>query len=142
MGGATVLMAAGEPLPKNVKCVIADCPFSSPIEIISKVGAEKGAPGFLIKALSIVGARIFGGFSLTSNSPISAVKRASVPILLMHGEGDTFVPDYMSDKIHASNPKIRIEKFPGADHATCYLADTERYFALADSFVDEALKED
>ena len=37
MGAATVLMAAGHPLPENVLGVLADCSYSSPKEIIQKV---------------------------------------------------------------------------------------------------------
>ena len=36
MGASTVLMASSFDLPKNVVGVIADCPFSSPKEIIIK----------------------------------------------------------------------------------------------------------
>lgn len=141
MGAATVLMAAGQSLPNNVKCVIADSPYSSPVEIIEKVGAEKGIPKLIVGALAVTGAKIFGRFSLTSDSPVMAVKRAAVPILLMHGEADTFVPAYMSDEIYNSNQSVKLKKFPRADHAVCYLADTDRYLALVNAFVDEALKE-
>ena len=140
MGGATVLMAAGEPLPENVRCVIADSPYSSPVDIIAKVGAEKGFPRFLIKPLAILGARLFGGFSLTSCSPAEAVKRATVPVLIVHGDGDTFVPDYMSDEIFRANPNIILRKFSGAEHAASYLADTEGYLRLVDGFVDDCLE--
>ena len=142
MGGATVLMAAGETLPSNVRCVLADSPYSSPIDIIAKVGVEKGFPRFLIRPLAIVGARLFGGFSLTSCSPVEAVKRATVPILVVHGDADTFVPDYMSDEIYASNTNIILRKFSGADHAASYLSDTEGYLELVDGFVDEFTKGD
>ncbi len=141
MGGATVLMAAGEELPENVKGIIADSPYSSPIDIIARVGGESGIPAPLVKLFAIMGARIFGGFSLTESSPVSAVKKAKVPILLVHGEADTLVPYYMCDKIHTANPSTVLKKFPGADHAVSYLCDTEGYLALADGFVDEVLKE-
>ena len=140
MGAATVLMAAGEPMPRNVRCVIADSPYSSPIDIIAKVGVEKGFPRLLIKPLAIVGARLFGGFSLTSDSPKEAVRRAKIPILLIHGDADSFVPDYMSDEIAAENPSIILKKFPGADHAASYLADTDGYLKLICGFVDEHIK--
>ena len=139
MGGATVLMAAGEPLPKNVRCVIADSPYSAPIDIIVKVAREKGVFAPIIKPIVIFGAWLFGGFSIISSSPREAVGRATVPILIVHGDADTFVPDYMSDEILAANPSIILRKFSGADHAASYLADTENYLALVDGFVDENL---
>ena len=37
MGAATVMMASGEDLPKNVICTLADCGYSSAKEIIKKV---------------------------------------------------------------------------------------------------------
>ena len=40
MGAATVLMASGKKLPENVKCILADCPYSTPREIISKTIVE------------------------------------------------------------------------------------------------------
>ena len=39
MGAATVLMAAGEKLPENVVCVLADCPYSSQKDIIKRLSA-------------------------------------------------------------------------------------------------------
>lgn len=139
MGAATVLMAAGEDMPENVKGVIADCPYSSPVDIIARVGGASGVPEPFVKLFAITGARIFGGFSLLESSPREAVKRARVPILLIHGEADTFVPAYMSDEIYAANPNIILKKFPEADHAVSYLCDTDGYLALADGFVDDVL---
>ena len=37
MGAATVMMASAKELPKNVVCVLADCGYTSPKEIICKV---------------------------------------------------------------------------------------------------------
>jgi len=44
MGAATVLMASGLGLPENVKCIVADCPYSSPRAIISKVCRDMRLP--------------------------------------------------------------------------------------------------
>ena len=46
MGGATVLMASELDLPENVKCIVSDCPYTSPYEIIAgerRVKASKMA---------------------------------------------------------------------------------------------------
>ena len=47
MGAATVLMASELPLPANVKCIIADCPYSSPEAIIRTVCGAFGLFGVL-----------------------------------------------------------------------------------------------
>ena len=49
MGAATVIMASELDLPKNVKLVVADCPFSSAEDIIVKVTSETPCPLFLLK---------------------------------------------------------------------------------------------
>ena len=139
MGGATVLMAAGEKLPESVKCVIADCPYSSPIDIITRVATQKGAPAFLARRTATLGARIFAKFSILESSPVEAVRCADIPILIIHGAEDSFVPCYMSEEIQAKNPSIILEKIEGADHAVSYLADTERYRSVTDGFLKKAL---
>ena len=140
MGAGTVLMASELPLPENVFGILADCPFSTPLEIIKKVGRDMKLPATILTPLIMLAARLFGGFSITAASPVAAVKRIAVPLLVIHGESDTFVPSYMSDEIAAANPSVMLEKFPDADHAACYLADTERYLKLVDGFVDENIK--
>ena len=142
MGAGTVIMAAGEALPESVVGVIADCPFSTPIKIIEKVGEERGFPKAIIKPLVTLGARLFGGFSLTEASPVEAAARARVPILIIHGDADTFVPFSMSEEIQRANPSIILERIEGADHAVSYLKDTEAYTAAVAKFTKEVLGED
>ena len=136
MGAATVLMAAAEELPKNVLGVVADCPYSTPLEIIKKVARDMGYPARLATPFIILGARIFGRFSINSNSPLAAVKNAKLPILLIHGEADEFVPCDMSRQIAAENPDIIFATFPGADHGISYFEDNERYLSIVDGFVN------
>ena len=64
MGAATVLMATGLELPSNVKCVIADCPYSSPSGIIRKVCVDRGLPPKPLFPLLRLGAILFGHFRL------------------------------------------------------------------------------
>ena len=139
MGAATVLMAAGEDLPDSVKGVIADCPYSSPIDIICRVGKRMHIPAFVTRIIAPIGARVYGGFSLYESSPVSAVSRAKVPILLIHGEADNFVPLYMSREIAAKNPEIRLLTFPLARHGFSFLVDTDRYRIAVREFIAEAI---
>lgn len=135
MGAATVLMASELNLPKQVRGILADCPYTSPAEIISTVGKSKGIPMKLALPMAELGARIWGGFSLSSVSALSTVRLARVPILLIHGEADKFVPCEMSRRIAGANPKlIELHTFPGAGHGLSYLVDTERYVNLVQEF--------
>ena len=141
MGAATVLMASGLELPKNVKGVIADCPYSSPRDIIQKVCADRGLPPRLTYPFIRLGARLYGGFSLTDEGAVSAVSHAQVPILLIHGEDDRFVPCDMSRRIRDAAPEksIRLETFPGAGHGVSYLVDPVHYRRVTAEFVKECL---
>lgn len=140
MGAATVLMASGLALPKNVKGIIADCPYSSPLDIILEVGKQTGYPTKLIRPFVIWGAKIFGGFDVTEISAEEAVRSSKIPILLIHGVDDNFVPAEMSEEIAKANPeKVTRHTFPGADHALSYMVDTPRYRKLVTEFVQHVL---
>ena len=135
MGASTVLMAAGLGLPDNVKGIIADCPFTSPGQIVKSVMAGMGLPAFPLYPLLAAGARVFAGFGMEEADAAEAVRSTDIPILLIHGEDDRFVPCEMSRAIAAANPNIRLETFPGAGHGLSFLADRERYAALAEDFI-------
>ncbi len=141
MGAATVLMAAGESeLPENVVGVVADCPYSSPIDIIAHVAKKLHIPSPVTRIIAPIGAKLYGGFSLFESSPQKAVKEARVPILLIHGDADKFVPHYMSERIAMANKNIRFISIAGAGHGFGYLVDTKKYTDEVNSFVDRLAK--
>ena len=136
MGAATVLMAAGLELPQNVLGIIADSPYSCPRAIIRKVcGQDMHLPAAIVCPLVELAGRLFGGFSLSDSSPREAVKQAKVPILIIHGEDDRFVPCDMSREIaeNCASP-VRRETFPGAGHGLSYIVDTQRYSRVTAEF--------
>lgn len=137
MGAACVIMAAGESLPSAVNGVLADCPYSAPIEIIARVGGKKGIPKPLVKLFCTVGARLFGGFALTSFSALEAVEKTKLPILIIHGDADDFVPLSMSEELKKRNPSIILKTVSGADHAVAYLADTDGYVREVKKFTEQ-----
>lgn len=143
MGAATVLMVAGMPeLPNNVHGVVADCPYSSPEAIIRKVAREDmHLPAGAMMPLAHLAARLIGGFSLTADSPVEAVKRAKIPMLVIHGEDDRFVPCSMSREIHRANPDlVQLETFPGAGHGLSYIVDPGRYRRTVIGFEKKILR--
>lgn len=136
MGAATVLMASGLNLPQNVKGIIADCPYSSPIDIIVHVGKTYPLPQWLIRPFAILGAKIYGGFNLLETDAKQSVSHSKAPILILHGQADGFVPQEMSDIVTANPTLVRRITFPGADHALSYLSDTPRYCQEVKVFVN------
>lgn len=137
MGAATVLMVSGMDLPGNVKAVIADCPYDAPANIIKKVlGKDMGMPVKLVYPLIRFGGMVYGRFNLNADSPLAAVQKAKVPILLIHGDDDRFVPYEMSCNLHAAAPKaISFHTIPGAGHALNYAAAPEEFAQIVTEFL-------
>ena len=136
MGAATVLMASELNLPSNVIAITADCPYSSPGAIIRKVCEDIKLPGKLLYPFVVLGALVFGKFRIWESSAVEAVKHMNIPILLIHGDDDRFVPCQMSKEIYeacASDKKLAL--FPGAGHGLSYLTDTARYEQVFEEFL-------
>ena len=142
MGASTVLMASELELPGNVAGIIADCPYSSPEAIIRKVCRDDmHLPPALTMPIVRLGAGLFGHFDLKTASAVQAVRNTNIPILLLHGEDDRFVPCDMSREIRdACKGNIICTTFPGAGHGLSYIVDTETYSGVVLRFVDQCLQ--
>ncbi len=144
MGAATVLMSLDLPLPKNVIGAVADCPYTSPEAIIRLVGKSIRLPVSLLFPFLRLGARLFGGFRLGEASAEKSLVEAKIPVLLIHGVADSFVPCEMSEKMAAdaqdAGVDLRFLKFENAPHAMSYLENAEKYRSAARAFIDEILE--
>lgn len=139
LGGSSVLMASELDLPKNVMGIMSDCAFSSPTDIIKKVCRDNKYPPLIYPFIKL-GAVLFGHFSIGGKGAFLAVKSACVPILIIHGKGDNFVPYSMAEKIYEN---ISSEKtlFPidSPVHAGCYTENPQGYRDAVRSFVEKCL---
>lgn len=140
MGAATVLMAGGKPLPKNVIGILADCGYCSPKAIIQKVIRQMGLPAAISYPFVKLGARLYGHFDLEEASPEELVKHCTVPVIFFHGESDDYVPWEMSRiNYEACSCKKRLVTIPNAGHGLSYMIDPETYLqALREFFGPEA----
>lgn len=138
MGGATVMMTAGEELPGNVKAIIEDCGYSSVKgELSYQLKELFGLPSFpLINAASLV-ARYRAGFFLGDASAVKQLEKCTLPILFIHGEADTFVPYSMLDEVYqaAAGPKERYT-VAGAAHGQAYSMDPDQYVETLRTFLE------
>ena len=141
MGASTVLMAAGLDLPEEVTGIIADSPYSSPVDIISKVCRDVHLPPGLMLPFIKLGARLFGRFDLAETTAAREVAKAKVAILILHGEDDRFVPCDMSREIYDAcpGPRMRVT-FPGAGHGISYVIDPEGYRRAVVRFWEQSVR--
>ena len=142
MGAATVMMAAGEPLPKNVIGVLADCGYSSIKEIIKNTIRKMGLPVELSYPVVKLGARLYGHFDLEEASPDEALTHATVPVIIFHGESDDLVPCEMGHICYeacASEKKLLVT-VPGAGHGLSYPVDPQRYLGTLTEFFHSPIK--
>ena len=137
MGAATVLMAAGLGLPPQVKGVWADCGYSSTEGVLRHMIRCWKLPETLTFAAARLGGRIFGGFDVREITPLEAVKKAEVPILLIHGEDDNVVPHHMAEEIReACAAPVEIVSVPKAHHGMSFYVDNARYRSAVERLIE------
>ncbi len=140
MGGATVMMTAGEAdLSPHVKCVIEDCGYSSVWdEFAVQLRDMFGLPTFpVLDAASLI-SRMRAGYGFREASAVEQLKKTALPMLFIHGEDDDFVPYSMLDVVYgacASPEKERLS-IPGAGHGEASWEDPELYWSTVEAFLD------
>ena len=138
MGGATVMMAAGEDLPDNVKCIVEDCGYSSVWdEFRLQLKNVFHLPAFpLLNTASLV-SKIRAGYNFKEASSVKQLQKATVPMLFIHGDADTFVPFSMLDEVYEACASAEKEKLVVHDAAHGAAADTdpELYWNTVFTFV-------
>ena len=137
MGAATVLMAADLEYDANVRGILADCGFTSPWAIIRKVaGRSKWIPLDFSSALLNIFTRRFAGFDMKEKSTVDALAKTKLPVLLIHGLADDFVPPEMSrENYEACRSAKELVLVEGAAHGMSYVVDPERVKAAIAGFI-------
>ncbi len=141
MGAASVLMAASENLPVNVKAVISDCSFDSANKII---GYEL-RHNFRLPSFPIVNILDFicykkAKYDLRLASPVDRVKYIKIPVLFIHGDSDSLVPVKMVYRLYR---KAKCRKgliiIKNAGHGVSALVDGNKYWNGVFTFLKKAL---
>ena len=142
MGGATVLMASGLKLPPQVKGIVSDCGFTSPKAVFTHVlHSMYHLPAFPMIPIASAVNRRKAGYGLDDCNAAREVRKAKVPVLLIHGSADSFVPCRMCEEIYenCASPKKKLI-IEGAAHAESYYKDPESYEKALDEFIGGILK--
>lgn len=142
MGATTVLMTANLNLPDNVKGIAADCAFTSPQEIWEHITTENLHLNFGIRRFDVDDlCRKKIKLGPMECSTTEALKNTKIPVLLVHGTDDTFVPVEMTyENYKACSGPRKLLIVPGADHGMSYYVDKDEYEKVATEFFQECEK--
>ena len=142
MGGSTVLMTSGLELPSQVKGIVSDCAFTSPKDVFTHVlHTMYHLPAFPMIQIADCVNKKKAGYGLDECNAAREVQKATVPILFIHGDADTFVPSRMCKEIYDNCASTKqILTVPGAAHAESYYKDTAAYEQALDTFTGGMIK--
>ena len=141
MGGATVMMTAGESLPSNVKAIIEDCGYTTAWDEFSyNLETLFELPTYPLMPVANLVTKARADYFLSEASAIKQVARSKTPILFIHGEEDTFVPFFMLDEVYdaANCPKEKLVVH-GAAHAASAEMEPELYTQTIKNFLAKYL---
>ena len=122
MGAAQLLQAVG--VEPGFCAVVAESSFSSFREIAyDRMGQQFGAGPWVgrtvlrpVVEIALLMTRYEYHLDLTNSSPIDAVAKTHVPVLLIHGQVDSNIPVRHSRMIRAQGSDVQLWEVPGADH--------------------------
>ena len=143
MGGAEVMMASGmDGLADNVRLIVEDCGYTSVWdEFELQLGNVFGLPSFPILNAADAACLLRAGYTFESASAVESLRSASVPMLFIHGDADTFVPFSMLDECFDACASAVKEKLvvKGAGHGLSASTDPTLYWETVDAFVADNL---
>lgn len=142
MGGATVLMTSGENLPTQVRCVVADCAYTSVKDILTYQARRLyRLPAFpLLHMVSLI-CKLRAGYFFGEASALVQIRKTRLPILFIHGGEDTFVPTEMLHPLYTAHHGYK-EQFivPRAGHGLAYAADVTGYRQRVGAFLTKFIQ--
>jgi fermentation-respiration switch protein FrsA (DUF1100 family) len=143
MGGATVMMTAGEEdLPSNVKVIVEDCGYASVSDVfIYQLDDLFGLPEFPVMQAANTITNLRAGYDLYEASAVEQVSQSKTPIMFIHGDADTFVPFEMVDEVYeAANVEKEKLIIPEAGHGDAEKVDPDTYWKGVWSFVERYME--
>ena len=138
MGAAAVMMAAGEPLPPQVYALVEDCGYTGAWDELSyQLKALFGLQPFPLMYAASGLARLRAGYFLRDCDAVKQLSKATLPMLFIHGEADTFVPATMLDACYTACASAVKEKIlvAGAGHGRAASVMGEAYWLAVAGFL-------
>lgn len=143
MGAANVLNLSGDPdLPSDVKVILADCGYASLIEQGRwMIRGMKPVIRQMSFAFTLFFFFTFMGYTRSDATPIRQVAKAKVPLMIIHGLEDNFVPTKMGEALYeaCTSKQKELLLVEGAKHAMSEFILGEAYWTRKFAFIKKAL---
>lgn len=144
VSAVALMNSLGEGLPDNVKCVVEDCGFTNLWDGTVRILWDSNhIPVFplLYVVDNVIEYRV--GASLKEIDVSDSLSNNRIPILLVNGDNDDFVPLAEIEKIESLIPKdVPYESIiiPGAGHGQAIFTDPQRFVNGVLDFCDKYIK--
>ena len=128
MGAAIGLLATAKDV--RVNFVVADCGYADLVDCVDdRARADYHLPHFPLIPLVFLWARLLTGVDLKKVIPEEAIARISVPVMIIHGEKDSYNFPYHANRlIQAAPENLRtLWLAPDAEHAESMVKNPQDY---------------
>ena len=139
MGATTVLLCAHpKVLPKQVVAIVADSAYCNLKEQLQNVAHNRyHLPITLWMGFLSICVKHWGKYRIADVDVTQSVSMASIPILLLHGSKDDFVPFQNMQRIANCNASVRTCAIDGAEHAMGIYKNSILYQKTVQEFLHE-----
>lgn len=136
MGGSSVLMASGEKLPQNIKCIISDSAYTSVYNVFSyQLKKMYKLPSFPFLNIVSCICKFRTGYFFREASTIKQLKKCKIPVLLIHGKNDDFVSvDMVYELYECANCFKDILVVKNSGHGIAAMIDKKNYWKKVYNF--------
>ena len=135
-------MTGAQKLPPQVKGIVSDCAFTSPKEVFTHVlNSMYHLPAFPIIPLADYFNKKKAGYGMDECNAAEEIKKIKIPVWMIHGDADFFVPTEMCNRIYENCPgKKKLLIVEGASHAESYYKDPKTYEEALDWLIKEVIE--
>ena len=138
MGASAILMAMNRIKDEmNVKGIIADSAYISGYEEVKYcINHYFKIPGFLFIDMINIWCKLIAKFDLKGRTTIRSMKDSKIPVLIIHGKDDDFVPpDNSIITFNRYKGPKKILLFKKASHGISYLVNPDYYVNSVKDFL-------
>lgn len=137
MGAATTMCLSGDDMPPYIAAFVEDCGYTSVWdEFRGELRSQFSLPPFPILYAASALCKLRYGWSFGEAAPLRQVARCHRPMLLIHGDADTYVPFAMLQQLYDAKPMPKAKWVAkGSAHAAAYLDHPAEYTSVVADFL-------